>query len=117
MCGVRLTWVFCLEFKTIKASLPGISFKFTPGVSLKPLPLIQTLENFFNAWETPLTAPNKYFFFEIKTFATLRCAEFGLRGFVVYSLWITPFFWGLSMSRLARLNLVFTRLINTITYK
>lgn len=74
---------FCLRDKTVKASFPGINFVFTKGVSRKPFPQIQILENFFKLCETPLTAHKTLLVFDTKTFATFLWAEFGLRGFVV----------------------------------
>ena len=71
---------FCLKFRTKKASLPGMSLRFTPGVSLKPLPLIQTLENFFRAWETPLTAPRTVFFFRNINFRDFTVGRIRLSG-------------------------------------
>mgnify|MGYP007114261169 CR=1 FL=1 len=56
-----------------------MSLRFTPGVSLKPLPLTQTLENFFSACDTPLTAPRTVFFF----------GDVNFRNFTVGRIWLS----------------------------
>ena len=75
--------LFFLGVSTTKASLPGNSFRLTEGVSRKPFPKIQTLENFFSVWPTPLTAQSKLLPLERVTLAIFLCAELGLRGLVV----------------------------------